>query len=615
MFEGAKVRLRAASSQVASFPRIWKLVWEAAPGWTVTWAGILIALGLAPLASVALTKKLVDALVVATRSGVSWQSARPAVIAGALIAAVAIASELLQGMMDWVRTAQSELIQDHISSLVHQQSITVDLAFYESPEYFDCLYRARDESATRPAALLENLGGMLQNAVTLLGLAGLILTYGPALLIAMVLSMAPAIFVVVRYNWLNHDWWHNTTAERRWIQYYDQKFTNPACAAELRLLGLGTRFQASWKTLRGKLRSEKLLLVKRQNMARISAALLSLTAAAVALGYMSWRTLRGSGTLGDVILFYQALMGSQSLIRAMTGNLGQVYSNSLFLSSLFEFLDLKPAIVNSPDSRPVPAQITRAIRFENVTFHYPGSERAALRNFNLTIPAGKIIAIVGPNGAGKSTLLKLLARFYDPVEGSITFDDTDLRLFSLEELRQMVSVLFQMPVTYDASAAENIAVGDLSRSHDPASIRSAAVSAGAHDVIRRLPQGYETPLGKAFALGNDLSAGEWQRIAMARAFLRRSPIILLDEPTSFMDSWAEAEWFDRLRQLSIGRTAIVITHRFTIAMRADLIHVMNAGSVIESGTHHELLSANGFYAQSWRQQMEAVDPSPQLASA
>jgi ATP-binding cassette subfamily B protein len=606
VLSGFKTRLNLLKAQVGSVPRIWSLVWDSAPGWTVAWAFILVILGLGPLATVALTKRLVDSLVAATHAGFSWQTARPALVFGISIAAVSIASELLQGLLEWVRTAQSELIQDRISSLIHRQSTAVDLAFYESPEFFDCLYRARDEASTRPAALIENLGGLLQNAVTLLGLTGLILTYGAMLAVAMVLSMLPAIFVVMRYNWLNHDWWHATTVERRWIQYYDQKLTAPTGAAELRLLGLGSRFHSSWEQLRYRLRSQKLDLVRKQGVARLIAAVLSLTTGGLALGWMGWRALSGSGTLGDVVLFYQALMGGQSLIRAMTGNLGQVYSNSLFLNSLFEFLDLKPTIVEPVNALPAPEVINHAIVFENVTFRYPGSERSALRNFNLVIPAGKVVAIVGPNGAGKSTLLKLLARFYDPAEGRILLDGIDLRDLSLEGLRAMVSVLFQMPVTYDASAAENIAVGDLSRDCDASQIRSAAVSAGAHEVISKLPRGYDTPLGKAFAMGNDLSAGEWQRIAMARAFLRRAPLILLDEPTSFMDSWAEAEWFDRLRKLAAGRTAIVITHRFTIAMRADLIHVMKDGQVIETGGHRDLLQSEGFYAESWRQQMEAV---------
>jgi ATP-binding cassette, subfamily B, bacterial len=598
-------RFNALRSQLRYLPRTWKLIWDATRGWSAAWLAILVLLGLSPLATVAITKRLVDSVVTATRAGgATWDTLRPALLLGFLLAIITILSELLQGALEWVRTAQSELIQDYISRLVHLKSVEVDLAFYESPEYFDCLYRARDEASTRPVALLENLGGMVQSAVSLLGFAGLIALYGPALLIAMILSTLPAIYIVTRYNWLNHDWWHQTTAERRWIQYYDQKFTNPANAAELRLFRLGGRFQTAYQSLRTRLRLQKLELVRKQSFARMAAALFSVAVGGISIGWMGWRTLRGGGTLGDLVLFYQVLMGSQSLMRALTGSFGQVYSNSLFLGSLFQFLDLKPAITGPAKPLPAPLSLKYGIRFENVTFHYPGSERQALRNFSLLIPAGRIIAIVGPNGAGKSTLLKLITRFYDPAEGTVTIDGTDVRDMGLEDLRRMMSVLFQIPVSYDASAAENIAVGDLTLDSDSASIQSAAVSAGAHEIISSLPHGYSTPLGKSFAMGNDLSAGEWQRIAMARAFLRRAPVILLDEPTSFMDSWAEADWFDRLRSLAAGRTAIVITHRFTIAMRADLIHVLQQGRLIESGTHSELLAAGGSYAASWRQQMQ-----------
>lgn len=602
--DAVRVRFDALKSQFRYWPRTWRLIWDATRGWSVAWVAILVLLGLCPLATVALTKWLVDSLVTATRSGAAWIHIRPALLFGLLLVTVTVLTELLQGALEWVRTAQSELIQDRISSLVHAKSVEVDLAFYESPEYFDSLYRARDDANTRPLALLENLGGMVQNVVSLLGLAGLIALYGPVLLIAMILSMLPAVYIVTRYNWLNHDWWHHTTAERRWIQYYDQKFTTPASAAEMRLFRLGDRFHTAFQRLRDQLRIQKLELVRKQSVARMGAALFSVAVGGLSLGWMAWRTLRGGGTLGDLVLFYQVLMGSQSLMRSLTGSMGQVYSNSLFLGSLFQFLDLKPTISDPFAPVRAPSSLRHGIRFEDVTFQYPGSERLALRNFTLPIPAGKIVAIVGPNGAGKSTLLKLLTRFYDPAEGRITLDGTDLRDIALEDLRKMMSVLFQVPVSYDASAAENIAVGDTAHEPDAASIQAAAKSAGAHEVISTLPQGYATPLGKSFAMGNDLSAGEWQRVAMARAFLRRAPIVLLDEPTSFMDSWAEADWFDRLRSLAAGRTAIVITHRFTIAMRADLIHVLQQGRVIESGTHMELLAANGSYAASWRQQME-----------
>ena len=253
------------------------------------------------------------------------------------------------------------------------------------------------------------------------------------------------------------------------------------------------------------------------------------------------------------------------------------------------------------------------IDFRGVTFRYPGHERTVLQNFNLTIPAGQITAVVGPNGAGKSTLLKLLCRLYDPEAGRIELDGNDLRDFSVKELRRLITVLFQWPVRYYTTVAENIAVGDLRATPDPAAIEAAARRAGAHEIIARLPHGYDTPLGGWFADGSELSGGEWQRLALARAFLRRAPLMILDEPTSALDSWAEADWFDRFRILANGRTAIIITHRFTIARRADMIHVMDAGRIVESGTHDDLLLRGGLYAQSWFTQVQAI-PSPSLAA-
>jgi ATP-binding cassette subfamily B protein len=230
----------------------------------------------------------------------------------------------------------------------------------------------------------------------------------------------------------------------------------------------------------------------------------------------------------------------------------------------------------------------------------------ALKNFTLAIPAGKIVAIVGANGAGKSTLLKLLCRFYDPEAGRIEIDGVDIRQLSIKKLWQILTVLFQFPLCYHATAAQSIALGDLTGSSNSLDIEAAARNAGAHEIITRLPDGYDTLLGKRFANGTELSGGEWQRIAMARAYLRQSPIMLLDEPTSFMDSWVEADWFGSFRNLAKGRTAVIITHRFTIAMRADIIHVMDTGQIVESGSHQELLRRDGLYARSWKAQMQAT---------
>jgi len=319
---------------------------------------------------------------------------------------------------------------------------------------------------------------------------------------------------------------------------------------------------------------------------------------------MVWQVLQQRATLGDLALFYQAFNQGQGLLRSLLENAGQIYANSFFLGNLFEFLDLKPHVVDPSIPVPAPHPLRQGIRFENVTFCYPGNHNPVLKGFNLEIAADQIIALVGSNGAGKSTLLKLLCRFYDPQKGRITMDAIDIRELSVAELRRMITILFQLPVTYQATAAENIAFGDLSADPKITEIETAARFAGAHDIIAGLSNGYSSRLGRWFSDGTDLSVGEWQRIALARAFLRRAQIMILDEPTSALDSWSEIDWFDRFRFLAQGKTAIVITHRLTVARHADIIHVMDGGAIVESGTHDQLLAQGKLYAASWFAQVQ-----------
>jgi ATP-binding cassette subfamily B protein len=292
-------------------------------------------------------------------------------------------------------------------------------------------------------------------------------------------------------------------------------------------------------------------------------------------------------------------------MRTLLESLGRIYSDSLFVSDLFVFLALTPGIGEPVRVVPAPRALTQGICFRDVSFGYAGCSRPVLRNLNLTIQAGQVAAVVGPNGAGKSTLLKLLCRFYDPVGGRIEFDGTDIRDFSITDLRRMISVLFQFPVQYFASAHHNIAFGDLAAVPTADDITDAARAAGADEIVSKLPRGYDTLLGRHFGNGVELSAGEWQRIALARAFLRQAPVIVLDEPTSFMDSWAEADWLERFLALAKGRTGLLITHRFTTAMRAHVIYVVREGLVIESGRHDDLVASGGSYARSWNAPMRA----------
>ncbi len=596
-------------AQAAYLPQTVQLIWQASRGWMLAWVGLLVLQGLLPGLTVYLTGMLVDGLVQITGAGLSRASIQPILVPGSLMVAALVLTELLKSAGEWVRTVQAELVQDRVSSLVHQQSLAVDLGFYESSEFYDHMDRARTDAAGRSLALLESIGGLLQNSITLLTLSAILLPYGFWLPLVLLVSTIPAFFAMLHINRQQHQWWHRTTIDRRWLQYYELLLTQAMAAPEMRLFGLGSYFQTSYQTLRKRLRGEQFTLVKRQGISRLAATAIALVISGGAMLWMGRQVLLGALTLGDLALFYQAFNRGQGIMKTLLGNLGQAYSNSLFIRSLFEFLALQPQVVSPAQPCSVPTRFSQGIEFRDVTFRYPGSDRPVLEHFNLSIPAGKTVAIVGDNGAGKSTLIKLLCRFYDPHAGAVEIDGIDLRAFAVESLRRQITVLFQNPVPYFVTAVQNIALGNISTTPSSAEIEAAAQCAGIHDTIMDLPNGYQTRLGKWFPNGTDLSGGQWQRLALARSFLRRAQLIILDEPTSAMDPWAEKDWIDRFRALASDRTAVVVTHRFTLAMRADLIHVMRAGRIVESGTHSELLALNGLYAESWHAQM-SHEPTP-----
>jgi ATP-binding cassette, subfamily B, bacterial len=601
MFNSARLlssKLRKALAQLPYLPRALNLVWEVARPWTSVWIVLLIVQGLLPAATVYLTKLVVDGVVVALRIGGPWPELRRVLVLLLLLGGVLLLMEVVRNVINWVRAVQAELLQDHITALIHEKSVTADLAFYELSDYYDHLHRARVEARYRPVALLGNLGALLQNSITLIAMGAILIPLGPWLALALLLSTLPAFYVVLHYALAEYQWRQRTTADDRRAWYYDWIMTSAEAAAEIRLFGLGKHFQSNYKGLRERLRGERVQLTRRQGIAELAASLIAMLIMGAALGVMVWRALRGFVTLGELALIYVAFNQGQGLMRTLLENAGQLYGNSLFLGNLFEFLGLKPLVV---DGKHAKAEVSVGIDFKHVSFSYPDASGKALDDFSMRIPHGKIVALVGPNGAGKSTLLKLLCRFYDPDEGKIEIDGKDLKEIATADLRRLITVLFQQPFHYNTSVRENVRYGDLQASEQQ--IKAAIEAAGAEEIVARLPQQEQTLLGRWFAGGTELSVGEWQRIALARAFLRSAPIIILDEPTSALDPWAEADWLERFRQLAAGRTAIIITHRFTTAMHADVIHVMDRGRIVESGSHQRLLEQSGLYAESWMRQI------------
>ena len=590
---------RRAAQNLPHLPRTLKLIARATPGWTSVWLLLLLVQGFLPAAVVYLTRPLVNGIVDAARSGSGWSSI---LFPAALMASALLLAEILRGATHWVSTVQAALVQDHITSLIHDKSVEADLAFYESPEFYDHLHRARAEAGYRPIALLETLGSLLQNSITLIAMLVVLTAFGVWLPLALLASTLPVLGVVLQQAVRQYESRNRMTPLERRAWYHDWLLTTGEAAPEIRLFDLGDYFKRVYQDLRSQIRREDFALTRRNAIAQLFAAVFALIVTGVALVVMVSRTLNGQLSIGDLALFYQAFQNGLSLSRALLENVGQLYKNSLFLGNLFEFLALEPKLISPPSPFHAPDRLREGICFKGVTFRYPGTGKIAVENFHLMVPAGRLLAIVGPNGAGKSTLVKLLCRLYDPESGSITIDGTDLRQFSVEELRRRMTVLFQQPLHYNATVTDNIRFGDVNAESVNGAVHAAAANAGADTFIERLPGQYENLLGYWFEKGTELSVGEWQRVALARAFLREAPIILLDEPTSSMDPWAEADWLSRFRELAKNRTSILITHRFTTATLADEIHVMDEGRIVESGTHADLIARTGRYAEWWKMQ-------------
>jgi len=488
--------------------------------------------------------------------------------------------------------------------IMHDQAAAVDLEYYENSEYYDILERARGEGSGVPLRLSNRIKNIASDAIQLLTMGGVLLFFDWKIFALLVLPIVPRIGIRFYFVDELQRWIERRTATQRKASYYNNLLTNDAHAKELRLFDLGDLFKDRFRTIRQHLLKEKFELAKRRTIAEFSTTILSVIAMWGAYAFIAYQTVLGIITVGDLVLYNQSFRKAYDSIWSLLQGVAGLYEDMQFLSYLFEFLDFEPKIVDPPNPLPVPRPMRMGIEFKNVDFAYPGSARQAIKNVSLRIQPGEVIALVGENGSGKTTLTKLLCRLYDPDAGQITIDGIDLRQVAVRDLRSEISVIFQDYAKYQMTARENIWLGNISQPLEASTIEQAAKRAGADEVIRTLPQQYDNLLGKRFEGGEELSIGQWQKVSIARAFLRDSQLIVLDEPTSALDPKAEYEVFRKFRELLEDQAAVLVTHRLSTVKMADCIYVLENGRIVESGPHDALIALDGVYAQLFETQAQ-----------
>jgi ATP-binding cassette subfamily B protein len=579
-------------------------VWESAPGWTLVSISLVFAQGLLPLVLLYLLKLLVNAVSTGLAAPDKATAARHIAALVALSGGATILTALCATLAKFAVEAQSLAVTDHMMEVLHRKSIEVDLEYYENPQYYDTLHLAQMQAPFRPTMILTSLLQASQNAVSLVGIAGLLLSLRGVAAGILFAAGLPAILVKLRYSQTLYRWSRSRTSAERQADYYSGVLTQDDHAKELRLYELGALFMRRYHDVRAQLRKERLAIVGKRSAAEIAAESTTISAVCGLYLLIAYRTIHGLLTLGDLVMYYQAIQRAQAFLSQTFHHLAEFYQSNIFLSDFYEFLDLKPKVTRPIRPMPVRHDLRTGITFEHVRFHYPNSDRKVLEDVTLSIRPGEHVAFVGENGTGKTTLIKLLCRLYDPTGGCIRLDGVDIREFDPAALRREISAVFQDYVQYYLSAGENIWLGDITSSPEQARIVAAGRSAGIHDKIATLKDGYESVLGNWFADGEQLSIGQWQKIALARAFMRSAGIIILDEPTSAIDPRAEYELFKRFDQLTHGRTAILISHRFSTVRMADRIYVLEDGRIAECGSHDDLIDRGGRYAHLFETQAQ-----------
>ncbi len=573
------------------------LVWKIAPGWTLVNVLLVVVQGVLPLAALYLMKRIIEAVTVGLEVANTAEAFHPVIIWIGLAAAIAVLSALARSLSEYSAEEQSQRVTDAVADILHEKSIAVDLGYYEDPGYYDTLHRAQREAPFRPTHIVHGIIQVIQNILSLAGIFVLLVTFNWYVAVLLLAAALPGFFARMLHSKALFSFDVAQTEKERKAWYYHDILTSTNYAKELRLLNFGSLFKNRYRDLRREIRDGKLAISRRRLRGDLAAQVLVNVLMFGALAWLAYQTILGQVTLGDLLVYYlgfQSGLGyAQSTFRALAG----LYEDNLFLSNFFRFLDLRPNTTAPLAPVPVPRPMPKEIVFRGVDFAYPNRDEEAVRDIDLTIQPGEVIALVGESGSGKSTVIKLLSRLYDPTHGSVEVGGVDLREMDPVDWRKELSVVLQDFAHYPLTVWENIWLGDIAADPERERIIAAAQRSGADSVIQRLPNTYDSMLGYWFRNGQEVSGGEWQKIALARAFWRQSKLLILDEPTSSLDPLAEEELFRNLREILDGRSAILISHRFSTVQMADRIFVMEKGRITESGSHAELLALGGHYAQ------------------
>ncbi|HUF41839.1 MAG TPA: ABC transporter ATP-binding protein [Verrucomicrobiae bacterium] len=585
-------------------PQAFSLVWKTNRPATVGLAFLTLGGALLPAAQAWVGKLIVDGVVAAIQGGQDAEQIRM-VFVYLLIELVLF---LLATALNHARRLIQQLIQLQLANRIRAEiigkALTLDLAYFEHPDYYDRLQNARRESGYKPVELINNMFLIVQNVITLLSFAALMLRFSPWLVAILVASSIPAFIAETRFSEQGFRLLTRRAPETRRINYLARLLTEDSAAKEIKLFNLGGNLLGRYTSLFEKFFQEDKTLATRRAAVGFGLGLIATLGFYGSYAWIVWRTVQGSITLGDMTLYLAIFRQGQSVFQSILGAVGNIYESNLFMANYFEFLDLKPQMQTAAPSRKLPAAIVQGVEFRDVGFRYPESDEWVLRGIDLTIRPNEKIALVGHNGAGKTTLIKLLSRLYDPTEGTIFLDGIDIRELDALDLRQKIGVIFQDFVRYHLPARENIGFGQIEAANRIDKIVESARKSGADAIIDDLPEKYDTMLGRWFHGGHELSVGQWQRIALARAFMRDAEILVLDEPTASLDAETEYEIFRHFQQLTDGKMAILISHRFSTVRMAQRIVVLQGGRIAEIGSHEELLERQGVYARLFHMQAE-----------